>query len=1020
MKIIEFAVKNFQFTLIIFVMIIAIGVNTIMEMPRSEDPEMAVPEFWIVVVYPGTSPRDMEEMVVNPLEAKLTSLENIQKVTTTISDGLSFTWVQYTYGVDVESKYQEIIREVNNLRNSLPKEIYAIDVRKYLASNVNVIQTALVSENASWEQMKKFSKMLKEDLEQIPQLKNVEVHGLPKKQIRIELFTERMAQMNIPLEQVMAVVQSESMNIPGGSVNAGTKTYNIQTSGNYKSVDDVKNTIVHSYDGKNIFLKDIANVYFDFEKEAYLTRLNGHRSVLVVAAQKPGENISFTRDKYLPVLEKFKTKLPGNIELIQNFDQAENVNRRLGGLAQDFLIAIMLVAFTLLPLGGRASLIVMISIPLSLSIGIIMMDALGYTLNQLSIVGFVVALGLLVDDSIVVVENIERWIREGYSRYEATILGTKQIALAVMGCTATLIIAFLPLTLLPGSTGDFIRSQPMAVIVTVFASMMVALTIIPFLASRILKEHSGPSEGNIFLKGLKKAIHHSYAPLLDRALKHPVIATIVALLIFAGSLLMIPVIGFSLFPASEKPQFLVDVITPLQSNLDYTAKIAKNIEKELLEMPEVKFVTTNIGKGNPTVYYNILQEDERTDFAQFFVQLKDDTDAETKTAIIDRLRKKWHLYPGATVEVKDFEQGPGVLAPVEVRLMGKNLDTLRTFAAKVEDILKSTEGTIYVNNPVRNMKSDIKVAINREKAASLGIPSAYIDRTVRLAIAGLETGSMNDDEGNSHPIIMTRDKKKLSSLEAFDNLFVDNIQGKAIPLAQVATLQFLSTPLTIHHENKIRAVTIYSQVRKGYLADNVTTDVIKKLKTMKLPVGYSFTMGGELEAREESFAGLTTILLVTIFLFIAILILEFKTFRSTVIVLSVIPLGIVGAVLALWITGNSLSFVAVIGLIALAGIEVKNTILLVDFTNQLREKGKSIEEAIREAGEVRFLPIILTSMTAIGGLLPIALSVNPLISPLAIVLIGGLISSTLLSRIVTPVVYKLMPPKVQETVPSDL
>ncbi|GJQ32122.1 MAG: multidrug transporter AcrB [Ignavibacteriaceae bacterium] len=1013
MKIIEFAVKNFQFTLIIFLMVIAIGVNTILEMPRSEDPEMAVPEYWIVVVFPGTSPKDMEEMVVDPLEAKLTSLENIKKVSTDIKNGISLTWIQYNYGVDVESKYQEVIREVNNLRNTLPKEIYAIEVRKYLASNVNVLQTALISENASWDNMRKQARILKEELEQIPELKNVEIHGLPKKQVRIELSTDKMAQMNIPLEEVLGIVESEAVNIPGGSINAGARTYNIQTSGNYKSVEDIKNTVIHSYDGKNIFLKDIADVYFDFEKENYLTRLNGHRCVLVVAAQKPGENISVTQGKYLPVLEKFRSKLPPNMQLVQNFDQADNVNRRLGGLAEDFLIAILLVAITLLPLGGRASVIVMISIPLSLSIGIIMMNALGYTLNQLSIVGFVVALGLLVDDSIVVVENIERWIREGYSRYDATILGTKQIALAVIGCTATLIVAFLPLTLLPGSTGDFIRSQPMAVIVTVFASMLVALTVIPFLASRILSAHSGPTEGNIFLRGLKKAIHHSYAPLLDRALNHPVVTAVVALILFGGSLLMIPVIGFSLFPASEKPQFLVDVITPLQSNLDKTAEVAKEIEGELLKLPEVEFVTTNIGKGNPTVYYNILQEDERPDFAQLFVQLDEDTDTDKKTTIIDKLRKKWASYPGAKVEVKDFEQGPGVLAPVEIRLFGKNLDTLRTIAGQVEGLIKATDGTIYVNNPVKNMKSDIRVAINKEKAASLGIPSAYIDRTVRLAVAGIEAGSFNDDEGNSHPILVTREKEQLNTLGALENLYINNIEGRAIPLSQVASLQFVATPLSINHENKIRTVSVFSQIRKGYLADNVTRDVVKKLEDLKLPAGYSYSIGGEQEAREESFAGLTTILLVTVFLFIAILILEFKTFRSILIVLSVVPLGIVGAVLALWITGNSLSFVAVVGLIALAGIEVKNTILLVDFTNQLREQGKSVDDAIREAGEVRFLPIILTSMTAIGGLMPIALSVNPLISPLAVVLIGGLISSTLLSRVVTPVVYKLIPPKVE-------
>jgi multidrug efflux pump subunit AcrB len=1012
MKISEYAVNNYQFTLIIFIMIVALGVTTILNMPRAEDPELSSPEFPIIIIYPGTSPKDMEDLVVDPIEAKLTALEGIKKVTSNISDGVAVLFAQYKHEYDVDEKYQEVVREVNNMRNELPPDIYSIEIQKWLPSNVNVIQAALISENAPYEKLKKYAEYFKEDLEQLPQLKNVEIYGLPEKVVRVELKSDKMAQMYIPLEAVLGTIQSEAVNIPGGSVDAGNKTFNIQTSGNYKSVDEIENTIVYSYSGRNIYLKDIAQVYTDFEKGKHITRLNGHRALFVVAAQKPGENISNTQKIYSPVIEKFKTTLPQNIDLVHHFDQADNVNKRLGGLGIDFLIAISLVAITLLPLGGRASVIVMISIPLSLSIGIVLMNFLGYTLNQLSIVGLVVALGLLVDDSIVVVENIERWMREGHSRLEATIKATHQITLAVIGCTATLVIAFLPLVFLPAASGDFIRSLPRGVITSVLASMFVSLTIIPFLSSRILKEYSGNPKGNIFLRGLKSLIHKSYARLLDKALTKPLITTVIALIIFVGSLMLIPAIGFSLFPASEKPQFLVEITTPLQSNLNYTNEVAKKVETELKEHPEVKYFATNIGKGNPQIYYNVIPENERTDYAQIFVQLDGNTSPKRKLELIDQLRKKWTPYEGAKVEVKDFEQGPPIVAPVEVRLLGENLDTLRALASRVEELIKNTEGTIYVNNPVSNLKSDIRVAINKEKAAMLGIPIIKIDRTVRLAVAGFEVGKMTDHDGDNYKIQLTKEKNTINSLDAFDNLYVNNMQGMAIPLTQVASLKLESSPLTINHQNKIRTVSLSAFVEKGYLNDNVIKDVIDKMDKVILPAGYHYEMGGELESREESFGGFTSIIVITIFLFIAVLILEFKTFKSTLIVLSVIPLGIVGSVIALLFTNNSLSFVAMIGLIALAGIEVKNTILLVDFTNQLRQKGKSIEEAIREAGEVRFLPIILTSLTAIGGLTPIALSSNPLIAPLAVVIIGGLISSTLLSRIVTPVVYKLIPPKI--------
>ncbi|WPP50420.1 efflux RND transporter permease subunit [Catalinimonas niigatensis] len=1019
MKISEYAVKNYQFTLVIFLMIVALGATTLLNMSRSEDPEINAPQFPVVIIYPGTSPQDMEELVVDPLEKKISELEDIKKIMTNISDGVAVMQVFYKYESDVDDKYQELIREVNGLRDELPKDIYSIEVDKVSPSGVNIMQIALISENASRKSLKFEAERLQEELEKLTELKDVEIHGLPEEIVRVDLRLEKMASMNVPLNAVIGSLQNEMTNIPGGSVEAGLKSFNVKTSGDFDKVEEIANTIVFSLNGKNILLKEIADVRLDHEVDKHITRLNGHRSIFVTAAQKTGYNISQTQEKYKPVLEAYAKALPSNIDMVQHFDQADNVNKRLGSLGIDFMIAILLVSITLLPLGGRAALIVMISIPLSLSIGLVILNVLGYNLNQLSIVGLVVALGLLVDDSIVVVENIERWLREGHSRMQATILATKQIGLAVVGCTVTLVIAFLPLVFLPEGAGDFIRSLPMAVITSVLASMLVSLTIIPFLSSRILKEHAGHPEGNVFLRSLQKVIHSSYAPLLNVALKRPLATVAIAAVIFVSSLLLFPVIGFSLFPMSEKPQFLVNVISPLQSKLGYTDEVAKEVEEELEKIPDVTYFATNVGKGNPRIYYNEIPENERTDFAQLFVQLDESTSMERKLEITEALRSKFSQYPGARVEVKNFEQGPPVTAPVEVRLLGNNLDTLRMLAGRVENILKMNEASIYVDNPVSNLKSDIKVDINKEKARMLGVNTLDIARTVRLAVAGLPVGSYSDADGEDRDVLLTTPRQNVQqgrpTLDAFEHMHVNNMQGDAIPIRQIADLSLEASPLTIDHYNKTRMVAVSSFVRKGFLTDNVIQQVIQEMDAFPFPTGYTYMMGGEYESRQESFGGFGTVIIVTVFLFIAVLILEFKTFKSTLIVLSVIPLGMVGALLALWMTGNSLSFVAIIGLIALAGIEVKNSILLVDFTNQLREEGRSLEEAIREAGELRFLPIILTTLTAIGGLTPIAISSNPLISPLAIVLIGGLISSTLLSRIVTPIVYKLIPPRIEQT-----
>ena len=995
-----------------FLMVVVVGIVTIMTMPRAEDPDMNAPQFPIIAVYPGTSPDDMEELVVKPVEKRLYELENVRKINTTISDGLAVFAVYYKYGVVVDEKYSEIVRELNSIKSELPKEVIKLEAQKATPSGTNVLQMALISNNASLDQLKNTAERLQEDLEKVTSLKKVTISGLPESQVKIDLNIEKMAQMQVSPDRVLQAIQSEIANIPGGSIVENTKSYNILTSGNYQNIEEIKNTIVFSYQGKNVLLMDVANVYFDYAPENHITRLNQNRCLFISAAQKSGENIAKTQAAYEPVIAQFKKTLPKNIDLVVNFDQAENVNTRLSGLLKDFIIAILLVALTLLPLGLRAASIVMISIPLSLAIGIILLNIMGYSLNQLSIVGLVVALGLLVDDSIVVVENIERWMREGHSRLDATLKATNQIGMAVLGCTVTLIIAFLPLVFLPEASGEFIRSLPMAVIFCIVASLVVSLTVVPFLSSRVLKSHEGNPEGNLFMRLLKKLISGSYSRLLDWAIQRPKTTLLIAIAIFVASLQLFPIVGFSLFPASEKPQFMVNIFSPLQSNLAYTDSVSKLIESDLRKLPEVKYVSANVGKGNPRIYYNAIPLNDRTDYGNLFVQLQDDLDADEKINLIEKLRTKYTNYPAATIEVKNFEQGPPVVAPIEVRILGDNVDTLRQIASRVETMLKNTKGTIYVKNPLKNLKSDIKFDINKEKASMLGIPTVSIDRMIRLVVAGFDLGKMTDKEGKEYAIVVSKPHPKHPSLEVFDNLYVNNVQGTAIPLSQVASARLQTSPVSISHLNKNRLVSVSSFVEKGFLNNEVIAETEKNLEKIALPAGYHFEMGGEVESANESFSGFGTIILVTIFFFIAVLILEFGTFKSTLIVLSVIPLGIVGALLALWFTGTPLSFVATVGLIALAGIEVKNTILLVDFTNQLRAEGMPMEQAIREAGEVRFLPIILTTLTAIGGLIPIAISTNPLISPLAIVMIGGLISSTLLSRIVTPVVYKLIPPRI--------
>jgi multidrug efflux pump subunit AcrB len=1018
MNISEFSVKNWQFMLVMFIGVVALGLNSLFNMPRGEDPEFFAPTFAIVYVYPGTDALDMEELVVDKVEKRLTALENVNNIKTSVDDGLAVVVIEYDYSEGPDEKYQELIREVGALSAELPKDIFRTEIRRFSPTDVNIVQVALVSETASNKELGGKADDLKNELTKIKSLKSVENWGYPARTVRISLNLEKIALEGVPVNQIIQALQAENYNIPGGSIQANTRKFNVKTSGDYKSLGEIKNTIVASTgfgtpSQKIIYLSDVATVDYDEAEESHITRLNGHRSVLVTAAQKEGQNIEQVGKMLNPVITQFEKTLPSHIKLIKSFDQAESVSKRLGRFAKDFAIAIFLVSLTLLPLGFRAALVVMISIPLSLAMGLAAIDYLGFSINQLSIVGLIVSLGILVDDSIVVVENIERWMRDGYPKREAAVRATKQITLAVIGCTVTLVLAFLPLNFLPEASGDFIRSLPMAVSMTIIASMIVSLTIVPFLSSRLLKESHNP-EGNIFMRSLKKVISGSYSKLLHWALINPFPTLGLAIALFVASLGLTKVIGFSLFPKSEKPMFLITLETPDGTALSETNRVARFVEQEVKKMPEIRYITTNVGKGNPRIYYNVIQRSDATNYAEFLVQLQDMKPSD-KEVIIENLRTRFEHVTNAKVEVKDFEQGPNTEAPVAIRIFGEDLDQLRVAAAGVEKVIKGTAGTIYVNNPIANRKTDIRVKINKEKASLLGISVAEVNRTIRLAVAGLNIGMFKDENGDDYAINLTVPKGKVADQNVLNNLYVNTLTGTSVPLKQIADLQFESAVSQIRHYDQDRYVTVSAYVKKGFLLDDVYNQILAKLDKYQFPEGFTYTAAGELEAREKSFGGLGTIILITAFGFLGVLVLEFGTFKSSLIVLSVIPLGIIGALSALFLVGYPLSFVAIIGLIALIGIEVKNSILLVDFTNQLRAEGMPLIDAIQEAGEIRFVPIVLTSLTAIGGLIPLAIEGNPLYSPLAWVLIGGLISSTLLSRIVTPVLYKLLPPRVEVT-----
>jgi len=1008
MKITEFSVRNPQFTILVFLAVSCVGLLSFQSIPRSEDSDPQFPGAIVIVQFPGANQQDLEQQVAQPIENAIKELDRVAKLVTHVQDGVCVIDIDFEYGCDPDKKYDETLRQVNSVRPELPAGITSIEVRRWRTTDVALLQVALVTDGASYARLADLADDLRKQFERVPGVRQAKRWAYPEKQVRIAVDLDQLAAQQIPIGRVLDAVAGDNLNLPGGAVELGARRFNLRTSGYYTSLEQIRGTPVGGDGTAIVRVGDVADVRWDYEDNEYFARYNGRRAVWVTATMKDRQNIFTVRDQLVAVSGDFRRTLPGDVTLEIGFDQSVNVAHRLGGLLRDFGIALGLVLITVLPLGLRASLLVMLSIPLSLAMGVSALYFTGFTLNQLSIVGLVIALGLLVDDSIVVVENIARFRRQGYAPLEAATRATDQIAVAVIGTTSTLVFAFLPLLTLPGGPGMFIRSMPVAVVFTVTASLIVALTIMPFMASRMLGGRE-PPKGNRLLRGLQDLIHTTYRPLLHWCMQHRIPTLVVAALLFAGSLALVPVIGFSLFPNAGIPQFLVQVELPEGASLATTDALSRQIEERLARFPFVASVQANVGRGNPQVYYNTVQANQRANYAEILGTLRH-YDVHASPADLARVRAALADLPGAVITVREFEQGPPIAAPIDVRIFGEDLDALAQVARRVENLLNELPGTFSVDNALRVPRTDLRLVIDRPKAALLGVPLPEIDRTARLGVAGLIASRYIDANGDGFGIRVMVPRGEHGDLAQWERLHATSLSGASVPLAQLARLDFVRSPNTITRYDRRRYTSVNARVLPGYNTGQLTAAVARRLQGIGLPPGFRFAFGGEVESSRESFGGIGSAIVVALFGVLAVLVLEFGSFRGTLIVASVIPLGVIGGVLALFLGGYTLSFVATVGFVALIGIEIKNSILLVDFTNQLRLEGVPLKEAIERAGEIRFLPVVLTTLTALGALLPVAVEGSAMFAPIAYVIIGGLISSLLLSRLVTPVMYSLIPP----------
>jgi len=1006
MHIAELAIRRWQLTLVLFTLLCALGFSAFQQVPRAVDPHFSMPVVSIVASQPGADAAEIEQTITKPIEELVQGLEDVQSVASTSSDGNAVIRAEFDWSGDPDQYFNDTVREVTAIRGQLPSDLQRLHFEKIRTTNTSILQIALLSDTASWYRMEKYARDISDALGRYKEVRQSEVYGLPQPEISVAINAGRLAELRVPASAVVDGIRIAGADVPAGAVTSGARRFNVEAGGAFRDLDKIRNLPVRTNDGTILRVGDVADVHIGAAEQRVKVSHNGQRAVFITANQKQGTDATKLRNRLVEELRLQQKLLPPDIRAVVQFDQSRDIRKRLQELARDFAIALFLVLITLLPLGWRASVIVMISIPLSIASGLLAISAYGFNLSQLVVAGFILTLGLLVDDSIVVVENIARHLRMGKSRNDAAIYGTKEITMAVLGSTGVLVFAFLPLFFLPEGAGKFTQSFIGTIVATITASMIVSLTIVPFLASRILKADED-EHGNPLLRWLMAKIDRFYHPMLHWALDRPRRSVWGALAVTCAAFLLVPVMGFSLFPNADTSYFRVTVESEQGASIAETGRIVRQVSEILKTEPAIKVRAENIGAYNPPVFYNVFQRGENPTHGEVLA-IMDEWEGAKSRAMVQRLRKQFDQITGARIKLILFQNGAPINAPVEFRVYGPDQDELRRIAAKMETVLRDTPGARDVNNPVAFDKVDLDIRVDDAKAALLDVPAGAARRAIRLALTGERAGTYRDVEGDSYPIIVRIPFAETQPVSALDSVYVSNRSGQAISLSEISNPTLESTPAAIYRYNLQRNVGVTAQITEGAVVSKVNLDAQKRMDAISLKPGYSIAVGGEAEKINDTFAGFGPVVVIAMFSIFAILVAEFGRFKEALVVAGVIPLGTFGGLIALLATGNNLSFLAVIGFIALVGIEIKNSILLVDFTSQLRANGMALREAIEKAGEVRFLPVLLTSVTAIGGLMPLALFGGSLYGPLAVVLIGGLISSTLLSRIVTPAMYLLV------------
>ncbi len=1015
MKLVEISIRKRVTLSMIYLIIIGFALFSFSQLKIDLFPDIDFPVVGIITQYSGVGPEDMENLVARPIEEAVSATKNVKKVTSQVSQGVCITLLQFDWGTDIDQAENDVRKRIDLVRDYLPDEASEPLTFAFDPSMMPINFILINSPNMGPAELRQLAEDRVEPLlERVEGVATVETQGGLQRQINIKLDPIRMAAHHLTPVDVVRAIRAAGGLFPAGSIETGTTNFNLHIASEFQSLEQLKKVLLKSERGVPLLLKDVAIVEDGFKELRSDVRINYNQGVYMrVFKQSDANTVQACRNVQKAVAE-IKDLLPRDVELRIVYDQSDYILRSVGNLGNTailaFIIAFAVIYFFLRNL--RGSIIMGLAIPISVVATFAVMMLANLTLNIISMAGLALAIGMLVDNSIVVLENIYRHRELGYDRPQAANLGASEVGMAITASTLTTIGVFLPVLFVPGIAGELFNDMVVTITFSLFASLIIALTLVPMLSARILKIETEMTKirlvrfknwVNRFLENLTKR----YQSLLHWALQHKGLVISLTAVLFFISLTLILFIGGEFLPKSDQGFIAVTILREKGTPLDQTRKTVLQLEQIVKkEIPEATDVLAIFGSSEGIFAIFGGTGSEAINFRVRLTPMEQRSRSQAE--IEDALRKRLDQIPGITYK---FIQS-GMISTeraIEVKIFGHDLAHAKQIAKQLKERMEKVHGLVDLDINMKEGGRELRIVPDVDRLNDLKISPFLFADMVSTAIQGKVTARYHE-AGDEYDILVQLDKPFRQNKDALRHLLIPTFSGKVVPLEQVAQVVEDDAPSTIYRENQERYVSVGCDL-SGIDLSSAVRKIKSIITELNVPSDFQVVIGGSAEDQQESFFYLTIAFFAAIILVYMIMASQFESLVDPFIIMFTVPLSVIGVLWALFITGTTLSVMALVGIVMLVGIVVNNGIVLVDYINQLRRKGKDLYEAVEEGGRVRLRPVLMTALTTILGMVPLALEIgsgSENWAPLARAVIGGLTTSTILTLIIVPIMYVIL------------